>query len=154
MSQLKIVPVKDLAGSIGEELGPTEWFEIGQEQINDFADVTHDHQFIHINPELAAQTPFGGTIAHGFFTLSLLAKLQGEATIIPEGISMGVNYGLNKVRFLTPVRSGKRIRGRTKLVDVTEKAPGQLLVVNEVTVEVEGEPKPALVAEALTLYFV
>lgn len=154
MSNLKIVPVNALTDSIGEELGPTEWFEVGQEQINDFADVTRDHQFIHVNPELAAQTPFGGTIAHGFFTLSLLAKLQGEAMIIPEGISMGVNYGLNKVRFLTPVRSGKRIRGRTKLIEVKEKNPGQLLLTNEVTVEVEGEPKPALIAEALTLYFV
>ncbi|MEM6534518.1 MAG: MaoC family dehydratase [Pseudomonadota bacterium] len=151
---MKIVPVNALTDSIGEELGPTEWFEVGQEQINDFADVTRDHQFIHVNPELAAQTPFGGTIAHGFFTLSLLAKLQGEAMIIPEGISMGVNYGLNKVRFLTPVRSGKRIRGRTKLIEVKEKNPGQLLLTNEVTVEVEGEPKPALIAEALTLYFV
>lgn len=154
MSEIKIVPKDQLADYIGKELGPTDWVEMTQEKINTFADVTQDHQFIHIDEEAAKQTPFGGTIAHGFFTLSLLAYFQGQASIVPEGVAMAVNYGLNKVRFLQPVKTGKRVRGRVKPVSFLEKAPGQILATFEVTVEIEDESKPALVAETLAMFYV
>jgi acyl dehydratase len=153
MADIKIVPKDQLDDYIGKEFGPTDWVEMTQEKINTFADVTQDHQFIHVDIEAAKQTPFGGTIAHGFFTLSLLAFFQGQANIIPEGVVMAVNYGLNKVRFLQPVRSGKRVRGRVKPVSFVEKAPGTILATYEVSVEIEGETKPALIAETLAMFY-
>lgn len=134
----------------------SEWVEITQEMIDMFADATGDHQFIHVNPELAKMTPFGGTIAHGFLTLSLMPMLSEKRIDAPqiEGVRMGVNYGGNKVRFLTPVRSGKRVRGRFKLLDLTEKRPGQWQQVTEFTVEIEGGDKPALIAEWMAQIFV
>ena len=125
-----------------------------QERINEFADATEDRQFIHTDPEAAARTPFGGTIGHGFLTLSMLSRMAAEAMLVPDSIKMAVNYGLDRVRFIAPVRSGKRIRGRFRLVSVDEKAPGQLLLRHTVTVEIEGEEKPALTAEWLGLLFV
>lgn len=153
---MKTVKVEELKDYIGKEMGKSEWFEIDQDRVNQFADVTLDHQFIHVDPEAAKATPFGGTIAHGFLTLSLLVHLQKSVSdqVLPEGIKMGMNYGFDKIRFLAPVKTGKRVRASVKLLDVQEKAPGQLLMKNEFVVEIEGEDKPALLAEWLLMYFV
>lgn len=124
-----------------------------QERINVFADVTEDHQFIHINEEAAKQTPFGGTIAHGFLTLSMLSKFSEGSGLVIEGIQMGINYGFEKVRFLAPVPSGSKIRGRFSLKDAVEKKPGQFLLTYEVTVDIEGQEKPALIADWLAMQF-
>ena len=135
-------------------MGVSSWLTMDQQRINEFADATEDRQFIHTDPEAAAQTPFGGTIGHGFLTLSMLSRMAAEAMLVPDSIKMAVNYGLDRVRFIAPVRSGKRIRGRFRLDSVDEKAPGQLLLRHTVTVEIEGEEKPALTAEWLGLLFV
>jgi acyl dehydratase len=140
-----------LAARAGEVVGVSGWIEIDQKRIQAFADATEDWQFIHIDPEAAAKTPFGGTIAHGFLTLSLLSKMSYEAAPILQGVVMGVNYGFDKVRFLQPVRSGKRVRGHFKLMDAAERDAGRWLIRYEVTVEIEGETKPALIAEWLGL---
>ncbi len=134
----------------------SDWVEVSQEMINKFADATGDHQFIHVNPQMAAMTPFGGTIAHGFLTLSLMPLLSSKIADAPkiDGVKMGVNYGGNKVRFLQPVRSGKRVRGRFKLMELVEKRPGQWQQTNEFTVEIEGEDKPAMIAEWISQIFV
>ena len=132
----------------------SSWLTIDQQRIDEFADATEDRQFIHTEPETAAQTPFGGTIAHGFLSLSMLSRMAAEAMLVPDNVKMAVNYGLDRVRFIKPVRSGKRIRGRFRLDSVDEKAPGQLLLRHTVTVEIEGEEKPALTAEWLGLLFV
>lgn len=146
---------QELQSKVGEHLGTSEWVLVDQEMINKFADATGDHQFIHIDEEKAKLTPFGGTIAHGFLTLSLIPML-GQKTDAPkiEGIKMGVNYGGNKVRFLAPVRSGKRVRSHVKLLELDEKRPGQWQQTNEITVEIEGEEKSALIAEWITQFFV
>ena len=136
---------------IGEEVGISGWLTVDQSRIDAFADATEDRQFIHVDPDAAAQTPFGGTIAHGFLTLSLLSRMAAEAMLLPEGMTMAVNYGFDRVRFLAPVRSGKRVRGRFTLDSIEEKAPGQLLARHHVTVEIEDEDKPALTAQWLTL---
>jgi len=136
---------------IGAELGVSEWFLIDQARINAFADTTEDHQFIHVDPERAAATPFRGTIAHGFLTLSLLPRLITEIGGGMEGAVMGLNYGFDKIRFLAPVKVNSRVRARAKLADFVEKAPKQYLVTQEITIEIEGEGKPALVAEWLTM---
>jgi len=143
-----------IAELIGKETGSSEWLEIAQERINQFADVTEDHQFIHINEEAAKMTPFGGTVAHGFLTLSMLVKMAEGCTIVLEGTKMGVNYGFEKVRFVNPVRAGKRVRGHFTLMAADQKAPGQYLLKYGVKVEIEGEEKPALVAEWLMMQFV
>jgi len=126
----------------------SDWVEVTQAMIDRFAEATGDHQFIHVDPDRAAQTPFGGTIAHGFLTLSLMPLLTSTADL-PRvaGAKMGVNYGGNKVRFLTPVRSGSRVRGHFKLLSFDEKRPGQFQQSVEFTVEIEGRDKPALIAE-------
>ena len=149
------ITAQEMAGRIGQET-VSDWVEVTQDMINKFADATGDHQFIHVNPEAAAMTPFGGTIAHGFLTLSLMPLLSSKIIdpVSIEGVKMGVNYGGNKVRFLTPVRSGKRVRGRFKLVDFTEKRPGQWQQTNEFTVEIEGSDKPAMIAEWISQIFV
>jgi len=144
---MKMTNKADLAGLVGSEIGVSDWIEVAQERINTFADVTEDHQFIHINEEAAKMTPFGGTIAHGFLTLSLLSKFSEQAGIVLEGVKMGVNYGFEKVRFLSPVPSGAKVRGRFVLKDAVEKNPGQFLLTYGVTVEIEGGEKPALVAD-------
>ena len=144
----------ELPGLVGREWPPSPWLTITQERVDQFADATNDHQFIHVDPERAAQTPFGGPVAHGFLTLSLLSYLNAESGIVPEDAVMGVNYGSDRIRYLAPVRVGKRIRSRQKLIDVTEKQPGQWLLKCEVTVEIEDEQTPALVAEILSLVIV
>lgn len=142
----------ELQAKVGESIGTSGWLAVDQERINHFADTTEDHQFIHVDPEAAKATPFGGTIAHGFLTLSLLAPLMNDGVLKPD-VSMSVNYGFNKVRFLSPVKSGKRIRGHFKLVELVEKKPGQWQETVEVTVEIEGEDKPALLAEWIFQHF-
>jgi acyl dehydratase len=127
---------------------------VDQARIDVFADATEDHQFIHVDPQAAAAAGLGGTIAHGFLSLSLLSRMAAEGMLIPEGVKMALNYGFDRVRFLAPVKSGKRVRGRFTLDSVEEKAPGQLLMRHLVTVEIEGEDKPALAAIWLGLIFV
>ncbi|QUL37111.1 MaoC family dehydratase [Erythrobacter sp. JK5] len=146
---------QDLAAKVGENIGTSEWVEMTQEKINMFADATGDHQFIHVNEEAAKMTPFGGTIAHGFMTLSMIPYLSANSDIPKlDGIKMAVNYGGNKTRFISPVRSGKRIRGHWKLTEMAEKRPGQWQQTCEITIEIEGEDKPALICEWMTLFFV
>lgn len=148
------VSLKEFASSAGRELEPSDWLLIDQERVNQFASATNDHQFIHVDPERAAQTPFGGTIAHGFLTLSLLSYLNAQNLMVPEGLVMGINYGSNKIRYLQPVKVGERIRSRQKLLQVSEKKPGQWMVKSMVTVEIEHKEKPAMIAEILSLYTV
>ncbi len=139
--------------ALGQSEGAGEWFEVTQEQVNEFADVTSDHQFIHVDPEAAKATPFGGTIAHGFLTLSMLTHLSASIAQDPArftGILMGVNYGFDKVRFVSPVRVGSRIRAHAELVDVELKDPNNLQVTRRFSVEIEGGDRPALVADWLT----
>ena len=146
---------QEMATKTGQQIGTSDWFEVSQDRINKFAEATGDFQFIHLDEEKAKQTPFGGTIAHGFLTLSLLPVLGSmtEGGRI-DGIKMGVNYGGNKTRFIAPVRAGKRVRAHTKLTELVEKRPGQWQQTNEITIEIEGEDKPALIAEWISLFFV
>ena len=140
--------VDELRAAKGTEIGTSEWFVVGQERIDGFADATEDHQWIHVDAEKAKSGPFGTTIAHGFLTLSLLPKLvQGVYRV--EGVKMGVNYGMNKVRFTNPVPVGGRVRAKVELTDVTDVSGGVQLALG-VTVELEGSDRPALVAEWLT----
>jgi acyl dehydratase len=144
----------DFPTLIGTDLEPSSWMEITQERVNQFADATNDHQFIHVEPEKAAQTPFGGPIAHGFLTLSLTVCLTEENALKPEGLIMGINYGSDKVRFIQPVRVGSRIRAHQKILDATEKHPGQWLIKTAVTIEIENIEKPAMIAETLSMLVV
>jgi acyl dehydratase len=148
------VSLGDYRGRIGEEIGVSRWFELDQTRIDRFADVTEDWQYIHIDRDAASNSPFGGTIAHGYLTLSLLTAMADDAMPRIDGIAMAVNYGMNNVRFLAPVRSGARVRGRFKLVDVAARGPGEWRSTLGVSVEIEGEIKPALVGEWVTLAFV
>jgi len=148
---VKIVPKDEMVDAIGTVFEPGEWIEVTQDRINTFADCTEDHQFIHIDEEAAKNTPFGGTIAHGFLTLSLLSKLVEGNGVIPENIVMGLNYGFDKVRFLAPVSSGKRVRANVKIGDVQRKDDNRFLITQDVSVEIEGEEKPALIAQWLTM---
>ena len=151
---MPIAPLADIRSRVGEEIGVSGWLTIDQKRIDEFAEATEDRQFIHVDPEAAARTPFGGTIGHGFLSLSMLSRMAAEAMLVPDSIKMAVNYGLDRVRFIAPVKSRKRIRGRFRLDSVEEKAPGQLLMRHTVTVEIEGEEKPAMTAEWLGLLFV
>ena len=151
---MPLATVEEIKAHVGTEVGLSSWLTIGQPRIDAFADATEDRQFIHVDPAAAAQTPFGGTVAHGFLSLSMLSRMGAEAMLLPDGLRMAVNYGLDRVRFIAPVRSGKRIRGRFVLDSVEEKVPGQYLVRHTVTVEIEGEDKPALTALWLGLLFV
>jgi acyl dehydratase len=147
--------IDEMKALIGATIGTSEWVLVDQEMINKFADATGDHQFIHVNPEMAKMTPFGTTIAHGFLTLSLLPLLAAKAKMPHlDNIKMGVNYGSDKLRFLAPVKSGKRVRAHFKLVSMDEKRPGQFQSMQEVTVEIEGEDKPALICEWISQTFV
>jgi acyl dehydratase len=150
---MPVATLEDIQGRVGQEIGVSGWLTVDQERITAFAEATEDRQFIHVDPQAAAQTPFGGTIAHGFLTLSLLSRMAAEIVFVPDTTRMIVNYGLERVRFLAPVRSGKRVRGRFTLDCVEEKMPGQILLRHGVTVEIEGEDKPALSAVWLTLLF-
>jgi len=146
---IKAVSAEEYLGMAGTKLGVSDWITLDQERINVFADCTEDHQFIHIDQEAAAKTPFGGTIAHGFLTLSMLVKLCEGVSVHPQGVVMGVNYGLNKVRFLAPVRAGKRVRAHVELASVEQKDDNRFLTQQNITVEIEGEDTPALYAEWL-----
>ncbi|MGB3866533.1 MAG: MaoC family dehydratase [Xanthobacteraceae bacterium] len=139
---------------VGKEIGLSAWHTVDQSRIDAFADVTEDHQFIHIDPERAArETPFGATVAHGFLTLSLLSVFSYEALPKIEGAAMGVNYGFDKLRFVSPVRAGSRVRGRFTLTEAKMRSPNELLSRTSVTVEIDGEAKPALVADWLGLLY-
>ena len=148
-----IMPVGDLAKHVGEEIGASSWTTLDQARINEFAHCTGDHQWIHVDAERAArESSFGGTIAHGFLTLSLLAPTGFEvllAHITPKSV---VNYGLEKVRFVAPVRSGKRVRNHIRISEVEDKGGGRYLVTTENTMEIEGESKPALIASVLAMF--
>ncbi|HDZ56683.1 MAG TPA: MaoC family dehydratase [Pseudomonas xinjiangensis] len=148
------VPVSELKSYIGKDLGHSDWLLVDQQRVNQFAECTGDHQFIHLDEEKAKQTPFGGTIAHGFLSLSLVPALSAGLLIRPEGLKMAVNYGLDSVRFIQPVRVGSRVRLNITVLDVTEKNPGQWLIKARSTLEIEGVEKPAFIAEGLSLYFV
>jgi acyl dehydratase len=148
------VPVAELKDYVGKELGRSEWLTIDQERINLFAEATGDYQFIHVDPVKAAQTPFGSTIAHGFLSLSLIPKLMEDILVMPEGVKMVVNYGLDSVRFIQPVKVNSKVRLKVDLTDVIEKKPGQWLLKATTTLEIEGSDKPAYIAEPLSLCFV
>ena len=151
---MSLATLDEIRKRIGEEVGVSSWILVDQARIDAFADASEDRQFIHVDPDAAAQTPFGGTVAHGFLTLSLLSRMGAEAMLLPDSLKMAINYGLDRVRFLAPVRAGSRVRGRFRLDSIEEKAPGQVLMRHTVTVEIEGEDKPALTAEWLGLMFV
>ena len=150
---MPIAPLDEIRAKIGQPIGTSDWIEVAQDRIDVFADATEDRQFIHIDPALAAQTPFGGTIAHGFLSLSVLSSMAAYVMQVPDTTRMAVNYGLDRVRFIAPIRAGKRVRGHFTLAAADDKAPGQLLLRHTVTVEIEGETKPALTAEWLGLIF-
>jgi acyl dehydratase len=145
---------EELSARVGQRLGVSDWFLVDQARVNQFADVTLDHQFVHVDPERASKTPFGGTIAHGFLTLSLLVPLCLDYIPVLENRTLLVNYGFDKIRFVAPVRVGKRIRAQATLAEVTERKPGNVIIKMDVSMEIENEGKPALVAEWLSLHVV
>ncbi|HEY1740869.1 MAG TPA: MaoC family dehydratase [Acidimicrobiia bacterium] len=139
-----------LIGAVGSTLGPTDWVEIDQDRVNRFADATDDHQWIHVDETRGETGPFGGTIAHGFLTMSLCASFLAQLVHV-SNISMGINYGVNKARFITPVKVGSRVRARGEVVEVTEVAGGVQAVVR-ITVDIDGEDKPAAVIDTVSRY--
>jgi acyl dehydratase len=146
-----LVPAEKLVDYVGKEIGTSEWFEVDQERINQFADTTLDHQFIHVDPEKA--TPlFGSTIAHGFLSLSLIPHLTSQAVLAPENLKHVFNYGLDKVRFINPVNVGSKVRTISKVVSVDDKGDGRYLMKTEITMEIDGVDKPAFVAESLSMF--
>jgi acyl dehydratase len=144
--------VADLEAAIGQELGPTEWFTVDQSRVDGFADMTEDHQWIHVDPDRAADGAFGATVAHGFLTLSLIPYFVNALRRI-QGVRMGVNYGLNKVRFPAPVRVGSRVRARTTMTELDRIGTDAVQLVTRTTVEVEGSAKPACVADLVSRYY-
>ena len=157
MTQSRPAPVslEYVKASIGQEVGVSPWRAVTQEMIDTFADATDDHQFLHCDPERAAkETPFGGTIAHGFLTLSMLSAMTFETLAPLKGTKMGVNQGFDEIRFLSPVKTGSRIRTRFVLADVKIRPSGWVQAVHNVTIEIENSKKPALTARWLTLAFV
>ena len=150
---MPIASFDEIQARTGTEIGVSDWIPIDQQAIDTFADVTGDHQFIHVDPEAAAKTPFGGTVAHGFLTLSLLSQMAAGVMLIPPTMRMAVNYGFEKIRFIAPVRSGKRVRGRFTLVSAEEKKPGQWQFLHHVVVEIDDEEKPALTADWIGMIF-
>ncbi|MGY3614700.1 MaoC family dehydratase [Bradyrhizobium sp. USDA 10063] len=147
------VSLETYQGMVGKEIGVSAWHLIDQKRIDTYADVIEDHQFIHVDPERAKETAFGTTIAHGFLTMSLLSIMSYQVMPVIEGTTMGVNYGFDKLRFISPVRSGKRVRGRFVLAEAKLRKPTELASRTNVTVEIEGEEKPALVADWLGLIY-
>jgi acyl dehydratase len=148
---MPIASLDEIRAKVGHPIGVSDWIDVPQDRIGAFADATDDHQFIHVDPGAAAAAGFGSTIAHGFLTLSLLSRMAADVMLIPDTAKMALNYGLDRVRFLAPVKAGKRVRGHFTLEGADEKAPGQLLLKHQVTVEIEGEDKPALTAQWLGL---
>jgi acyl dehydratase len=152
---MPLASLDEIKAKVGTEIGVSEWILVDQDRIDRFAEVTEDRQFIHVDPvRAAAETPFGGTVAHGFLSLSLLSRMGEDAFLQPPNVKLGVNYGFERVRFMSPVKAGKRVRGRFKLVSADERRPGQWRFVHEVTVEIEGEKKPALTVEWIGIIFV
>ena len=150
---MPVATLDEIRAKVGQPIGVSGWIDVGQDRISAFADATDDHQFIHVDPVAAAAVGFGGTIAHGFLSLSLLSRMAADVMLIPDTARMAVNYGFDRVRFLAPVKAGKRVRGHFTLESATEKSPGQLLLKHQVSVEIEGETKPALTADWLGLIF-
>lgn len=148
------VTIDEIPASVGQEVGCSEWHTVTQEMISQFADATDDHQFIHTDPERARETPFGGTIAHGFLTLSLLSTLAYEALPELEGQTFGINYGFDKVRFMAPVKSGARVRARFVLSDADIRPSGRIIFHYAVTLEIENSKKAALIADWITIAMV
>ena len=150
---MAVVTFEELKAKTGEVIGTSEWLTVSQDMIDKFADATGDHQFIHIDPEAAAKTPFGTTIAHGFLTTSLISVFSYEALPKLVDVAMGVNYGFDRLRFVSPVKAGVRVRGHFTLKEATLRKPTELFTRVGVSVEIEGEPKPALVADWLALTY-
>mgnify|MGYP001568495602 CR=1 FL=1 len=148
------ISIAEYPGLVGQALEPSDWVDITQERIDQFADATNDHQFIHVDPEKAAQTPFGGTIAHGFLTLSLLSHFMETSLPKIRDVAMGLNYGSDKVRYLAPVKVGQRVRAQFKVTEVAENRHGQWMVNTSATVEIENESTPALIEEILSRFMV
>ena len=148
---MTVMTTSELQSRVGQQVGVSRWFEVSQARIDAFADCTEDRRFIHVDPEAAQATPFGGTIAHGFLTLSLASAMSYDAVAPLEGAVMGINYGFDRLRFLAPVRAGSRIRGRFRLLSAEDKGARRWLLKHEITVEIEGEDKPALIAEWLAM---
>ena len=148
---LTIVKPENIEEYIGKDLGTTDWFTVDQDRINKFADATEDHQFIHVDPERAIPI-FGSTIAHGFLSLALTAGIGKDIALVIDGAKMGLNYGLDKVRFLSPVPVNSRVRMSSVVMNITEKNPGNFLVKSSVTMEIEGVEKPAFIAETLSMW--
>ncbi|MDB5667511.1 MAG: MaoC family dehydratase [Alphaproteobacteria bacterium] len=136
---MPLASLAEIGSKVGQEIGVSDWILIDQQRIDAFAEVTDDHQFIHVDPVAAGNSPFGGTIAHGFLSLSLLSRMAADVFLIPDGARMAVNYGFERIRFLAPVRSGKRVRGRFTLASGEERRPGQWQFVHQVTVEIVDE---------------
>jgi acyl dehydratase len=151
---MPVATIEEIQSRVGSEIGVSDWILIDQARIDAFADVTEDHQFIHVDPDAAAKTPFRGTVAHGFLTLSLLSRMAEGVMLHPATLRMAVNYGFDKVRFMAPVRSGKRVRGRFKMLSAEEKRASQWQITYEVTVEIEDEEKPALIADWIGYMFI
>jgi acyl dehydratase len=150
---MPLASLADIQAKIGHSVGFSDWIQVTQDRIDAFAETTEDRQFIHVDPALASRTPFGGTIAHGFLSLSLLSRMAADVMLVPDTTKMAINYGLERVRFLAAVRAGSFIRGQFTLKAVVDRAPGQLMLRHEVRVEIGGESKPALTAEWLSLIF-
>jgi acyl dehydratase len=148
---VRTMTLDEIRGYVGREIGVSEWFLIDQDRIDRFADLTEDHMFLHVNPAAAKATPYGGTIAHGLLTLSMMPVMAYQAMPGVTGTKMGVNYGYNKVRFMAPVKSGKRVRGRFTVKAIEPQSGGRMQIVQDVTIEIEGEAKPALAAEWITM---
>ena len=146
---MPVATLEEIHARIGTEIGTSEWITIDQGRIDAFADVTEDRQFIHVDPEAAAETMFGGTVAHGFLTLSLLSRMAFDVMLVPPNLKMAVNYGFDKVRFLAPVPVGARVRGIFTLANVEEKAPGRYLTHHNVMIDIDVTEKPALTADWL-----
>ena len=149
---MPLAPLDAIAAMVGREVGISSWLAIDQDRIDRFAEATDDHQFIHTDPDAAIAAGLGGTIAHGFLSLSLLSVMGAEAMLVPEGTRMAINCGFERVRFLAPVAAGKRVRGHFRLDSVDERREGQCLLRHDVTVEIEDEDKPALNAQWLSLF--
>jgi acyl dehydratase len=151
---MPVASIEEIRERVGTEIGVSDWILIDQARINAFAEVTEDHQFIHVDPDRAAKTPFRGTVAHGFLTLSLLSRMADGVMLHPESLRMAVNYGFEKVRFMAPVRASKRVRGHFKLATAEEKRASQWQITYQVTVEIEDEEKPALIADWIGYMFI
>lgn len=151
---MPVATIEEIQERVGSEIGTSDWILVDQARIDAFADITEDHQFIHVDPERAKKTPFRGTVAHGFLTLSLLSRMADGVMLHPESMRMAVNYGFDKVRFMAPVKSGKRVRGRFKMLSAEEKRASQWQITYEVTVEIEDEDKPALIADWIGYMFI